>query len=749
MTFQVKGNFTLRANKSITAKQTSFSVLGLFANNEAGIWLDPSDIILDWRKNLITQSENFADSSWAIISGFSAKVSTSVTDPLGGTTACEISYLNANGSLSKQSISGAMVIGQQYTFSIWARRNSGSNQLNFGTNTGLVLGNFIPSSTWQRYSVTFTYAGSWIHIMLADPNASGWTNVQYWGAQLESGSTVTSYQKITDGFQDYYDYKSQPVMFQDSGGSIPVSGLEQPVGLLLDKSKGLTLGPELVTNGNFSNGSTGWTATNADVTVSGGIVTVTNTGNYGKISQDFPVTAGKSYRFTYTRISGIPLLNLSGTFGTPSFASNDAASTVYFTATSSFTLRIQIGNLTGGIGTSCSFDNVSVREVPGNHAYQSTAAARPVLSARYNLLTWTEGFSTSDWLKLNVGSGNVTSDVTAAPDGMLTADKLHVNTTNGAHGVYRSGTVLANAIGRLSVCAKAAELSWIAITDTQGNGSYFNISAGSVGSYIGAGNSATIVSLGNGWFRCTVLTPAIANGSYGVYVANGDGGISFAGTNNSDGVFIWGADFRAANDGAGLPAYQRVRAATYGTSTTAGIADYDTVGFPVYLRFDGVDDHLLGPNISNLITTTEYEACVGARFNSVTTNTSSWLNQSLITDLGGFVGIGAARTTGVIGAYNFDGLQDEANVPMIAPETFVFQQRHAGGNIFASTNRGIEASTASGNTGNIATVMQIFKAYTSVYTNGRLYGIIMRSTAFKPAERISIRNWMNTKTKAY
>ena len=42
------------------------------------------------------------------------------------------------------------------------------------------------------------------------------------------------------------------------------------------------------------------------------------------------------------------------------------------------------------------------------------------------------------------------------------------------------------------------------------------------------------------------------------------------------------ADLRPANDGVGLPPYQRVVDAN----------TYDTVGFPLYLRFDGVDDFL-------------------------------------------------------------------------------------------------------------------------------------------------------------
>ena len=177
---------------------------------------------LNSRYNLLTQSQNFADSSWAVISGFSSKVSTSVSDPIGGTTACEIAYLAANGSLSKQSISASMVSGSQYTFSIWARRDSGSNQLTFGTNTGTVLGNLTPTSTWQRYSVTFTYNGSWVHIMLGDPNASGWTNVQFWGAQLDIGATAKTYQRV--GAATDFDFAAPLTIGNNFAADAPFPG---------------------------------------------------------------------------------------------------------------------------------------------------------------------------------------------------------------------------------------------------------------------------------------------------------------------------------------------------------------------------------------------------------------------------------------------------------------------------------------------------------------------------------------------
>ena len=56
----------------------------------------------------------------------------------------------------------------------------------------------------------------------------------------------------------WYDPSDLTTMCQDTAGTTPVTATGQTVGLLLDKSQGLVLGPELVTNGDFSGGSTGW-----------------------------------------------------------------------------------------------------------------------------------------------------------------------------------------------------------------------------------------------------------------------------------------------------------------------------------------------------------------------------------------------------------------------------------------------------------------------------------------------------------
>jgi hypothetical protein len=108
-----------------------------------------------------------------------------------------------------------------------------------------------------------------------------------------------------------------------------------------------------------------------------------------------------------------------------------------------------------------------------------------------------------------------------------------------------------------------------------------------------------------------------------------------------------------------------------------------------------------------------------------------------------------ARSTGVVGAFNFDATQDEITVAMTPPATIVLQQRHSGGNLTVSTNQGAEVSTASGNTAALTGVLQLLKAFGSVFTNGRLYGVIIRNTAFTTAERANVLTWMNGKTKAY
>ena len=102
----------------------------------------------------------------------------------------------------------------------------------------------------------------------------------------------------------WFDPSDMSTLYQDAAGTTPVTAVEQPVGLILDKSQGLMLGPELVTNGTFDSGISGWVqGNNITTTWENGTASMTR---YGVVDgslafrQSVPVTQGKIYKITFT-----------------------------------------------------------------------------------------------------------------------------------------------------------------------------------------------------------------------------------------------------------------------------------------------------------------------------------------------------------------------------------------------------------------------------------------------------------------
>ena len=205
-----------------------------------------------------------------------------------------------------------------------------------------------------------------------------------------------------------------------------------------------------------------------------------------------------------------------------------------------------------------------------NHASQATSTSRPVLSARVNLLTYSEQFDNAAWVKTGLTASSSLLTATAATS---------------AKNVQQSGTI-ANVANTFSVNAKAGTLGYLQIANGANATLYanFDLLTGSLGT-IGAGaSSATISSLGSGWYRCSVTCTPSTNSNFRISLISSSTAAfleswTSVGTETTS---VTAADLRVTNDGVGIPAYQRVNAAT----------DYDTSGFPLYLAFDGVDDSL-------------------------------------------------------------------------------------------------------------------------------------------------------------
>jgi hypothetical protein len=392
----------------------------------------------------------------------------------------------------------------------------------------------------------------------------------------------------------WYDPSDLTTMFQDNIGTTPVTGTGQAVGLLLDKSKGLALGPELVTNGDFSNGTTGWIAafvgTSPAGSVSAGVAQLPRTAgsNYGYFAQ---VVVGPSglYKVSVT-IGANPVVFRAGTGPTSSLYSNTnlttGTQTLYFFASAADPVVTFYGLSNG---TTATVDNISVKLLPGNHAVQATTAARPFygvhpFGGRRNLLTWTEDFrntatagQTRPWTSSLVV---VAADSTTAPDGTTTADTIAATSANDFHYLAVVASVSNGFSYTLSFYAKNGGYGFVRYFDGSANNAVYTLS-GTGAITDNSGGAATITPVGDGWYRCTktVVTSATTQNIY-IYPQNVVGSVPYAG-NGTAGVFLWGTQFEL---GSTASAYQRVT--DQYNVTEAGVA---SVG---YLFFDGANDSM-------------------------------------------------------------------------------------------------------------------------------------------------------------
>lgn len=160
---------------------------------------------------------------------------------------------------------------------------------------------------------------------------------------------------------DNPDFKS---LYQDSSGTTLVTASGQPVGLRLDNRFGLIRGPELVS---APSSMTGEWISNGD-----GSYTCSNSVATSDLVFSLAV-AGKSYELTFDVTSvavGLTTYQLSG-----------APTTITTTGSFHYIRVATVTNLTFRVtvGRSATIRLLSVRELPGNHASQATAAARPIL----------------------------------------------------------------------------------------------------------------------------------------------------------------------------------------------------------------------------------------------------------------------------------------------------------------------------------------------------------------------------------
>ncbi len=178
----------------------------------------------------------------------------------------------------------------------------------------------------------------------------------------------------------------------------------------------------------------------------------------------------------------------------------------------------------------------------------------------------------------------VTSDVIAAPSGAQTADLLVPNTTTASHASFNASIAFSSStLYTWSLFLKAGgyTTAQFAFTSAFGNSTawanFILSGAGSVG-FKGAGGTAGIQALPNGWYRCFLTATSGASATTGgpVFIAlDSDRNArdpSFAG-NGVDGVYAWGAQINTG------PLAPYVPTTSLAASSTADVASITGAAF--------------------------------------------------------------------------------------------------------------------------------------------------------------------------
>ena len=157
---------------------------------------------------------------------------------------------------------------------------------------------------------------------------------------------------------------------------------------------------------------------------------------------------------------------------------------------------------------------------------------------RINSILQSEDFGTS-WTAI---SASVSVNSATSPDGLVKADKLILDLLSVTGRVQQTTTLTGS--HTFSVFLKVGEWGWAFITPSASvGGVWFNLSNGTIGTQQ-AGCVGSIVSYGNGWYRCSVtLTGTGAPSSTRVTPTNADNTIT-AGDGTS-GIYAWGAQLEA------------------------------------------------------------------------------------------------------------------------------------------------------------------------------------------------------------
>ena len=303
------------------------------------------------------------------------------------------------------------------------------------------------------------------------------------------------------------------------------------------------IGGEEVTNGDFSNGTTGWVGNpETTLSVSNNELDIQSSGamsQYGAAFSNVNFELGKQYivQLTVVSCNNPSQIRVGGSSSAIGYSQNIWASGDIGIGTHSKVYTPSQNNAYLAIGgrndvTTLVIDNVSVKEVTRDNVprIDYTGGGCPHILAepqRTNLFTYSEDF-TSGW---NTSDATITANSTISPDGTQNASTL---TTTASGGTVQESLSISDGDIAFSLFVKKGSTDGVRLridASTDFN-AYFDLTDGTIHSTTG---NAKIETLDNDWYKISVSASVTSFVKASIYTTDGT-------TSYDNGtVFIWGS----------------------------------------------------------------------------------------------------------------------------------------------------------------------------------------------------------------
>lgn len=158
-----------------------------------------------------------------------------------------------------------------------------------------------------------------------------------------------------------------------------------------------------------------------------------------------------------------------------------------------------------------------------------------------NHILYSEDYSQTAWTKTGTA---ITTNSIISPDGTQNADLITTNDASGSvYRIYEANLAGSNAVCTTSVYFKYGNWQYVFITcDNYSNSPRYAVFdlINNTNTFVSSGYTATITSVGNGWYRCT-LTGEMKSDTYAQF-GLAPNNSTYGGTSLPDGktLYIWG-----------------------------------------------------------------------------------------------------------------------------------------------------------------------------------------------------------------